>query len=103
MATATQPELMDDDEGRIVDNGAMVEAITRGEIDMQIRTARAYPRNITTFKREALALACLDEETASSMFYVVPRGGKMIEGPSIRMAEIVGSAFGNLRYGARIV
>jgi len=77
--------------------------LNRSEIDCQITTARAYPRSIKAFKRKAMELATLDEETAASMFYVLPRAGKKIEGPSIRLAEVVGSAFGNLRYSARIV
>src|SRR5262249_35250676 len=48
-------------------------------------------------------MATLDEETAASMFYTLPRAGKKIQGPSIRMAEVVGTCYGNLRYGARIV
>lgn len=77
--------------------------ITDAEIDRQISTAKRYPRSIVAFKRQALEMATLDEQTAGSMFYVLPRDGKRIEGPSVRLAEIVGSAWGNLRYGARIV
>lgn len=78
-------------------------ALNRAEIDIQIATAKKYPRSITAFLRQALEMATLDEETAASMFYVLPRDGKRIEGPSIRLAEVVGSAWGNLRYGARMV
>ena len=78
-------------------------SINRAEVDIQITTARRYPRSITEFKREALAMATLDEETAGSMFYVLPRAGKRIEGPSVRLAEIVASALGNIKCGARIV
>ena len=75
----------------------------RVEIDTQISTAKRYPRSLKAFKQQALEMATLDEETAASMFYVLPRGGKKIEGPSIRMAEVVASCFGNLRFGSRIV
>lgn len=98
-------ELIDvEDEGRVlIDNGAMVAAISRAEIDCQITTAKQYPRSITVFKRQAMEMATIDEETAESMFYTLPRAGKKIQGPSIRMAEVVGACYGNLRYGARIV
>lgn len=86
-----------------VESRALVEAITSAEIDTQISTAKRYPRSITQFRRDAMEMATLDEDTASSMFYVLPRGGKSIEGPSARLAEVVGSSWGNLRYGARIV
>lgn len=75
----------------------------REEIDMQVSTAKKYPRSIKQFRSEVQEMACLDEETAGSMFYALPRGSKKIEGPSARFAEVVGAAYGNLRYGARIV
>lgn len=77
--------------------------LTRAELDQQVSTAKAYPRSVAKFKAEALAMATLDQDTAASCFYSLPRGGKAIEGPSIRLAEIIGSAWGNLNYGARIV
>jgi hypothetical protein len=80
-----------------------IDAITRSEIDIQIATAKRFPRSIAAFLQQAREMATLDEETAASMFYVLPRAGKKIEGPSVRLAEIVGSAWGNLRYGARVV
>jgi hypothetical protein len=73
------------------------------EIDVQIATAHRYPRSIERFKKMALAIATSDQETAESCFYVLPRGGKSIEGPGVRLAEIIGSSWGNMRYGARIV
>ena len=75
----------------------------RGEIDMQVATAMRYPRSIKKFKEEALALACLDDETAASCFYVLPRGGRSIEGPSARLAEIVANAWGHMRIEAKVV
>lgn len=89
-------------EVRMVEN-ATAQEISRVEIDVQIATAKRYPRSITNFKQQALEMATLDEETAASMFYTLPRAGKKIQGPSIRMAEVVGTCYGNLRYGARIV
>ncbi len=94
-------------EGELVSTDAAeygaLAAITKGEIDTQIATAKKYPRSLVKFKREALEYATIDEETASSMYYVLPRGGKKIEGPSVRLAEIVGSCWGNLRYSSRVV
>lgn len=78
-------------------------AVDRAEIDIQIATAKKYPRSVAHFRQEALTMATLDEETAASMFYALPRGKRTIEGPSVRLAEIAGSAWGNLRYGARDV
>lgn len=77
--------------------------LMRASLDQQVSTAKAYPRSVAKFKAEALTMACLDVETAASCFYSLPRGGKAVEGPSIRLAEIIGSAWGNLNYGARVV
>lgn len=77
--------------------------LSKAELDIQIATAKRYPRSIQKFQREALALATLDEETAKSCYYRVPRDGKFIEGGSIRLAEICGSAWGNNHIGARVV
>lgn len=77
--------------------------INQSEIDMQISTAKKYPRSIRRFQQEALSLATINEETAARCFYVLRRGDKKIEGPGIRLAEIIANSWGNLRYGARFV
>lgn len=82
---------------------AALEALTRSEIDVQITTAKKYPRHLRRALGQAEELATVDVETAASCFYVLKRQGKRIEGPSIRLAEIVASAWGNLRWGARPV
>jgi len=79
------------------------EIVSHDDLDIQIRTAKSYPRSIRNFKATATELACLDEDTAAECFYVLRRGSKQIEGPSIRFAEIVGYAWTNLRYEARVV
>lgn len=75
----------------------------KSEIEAMVDTAHKYPRSIKTFEADALTMATIDAETAQSMFYTVPRGGKHIIGPSVRLAEIMATAWGNLRFGARIV
>jgi len=77
--------------------------ITKAEIDCQISTAKAFPRSITQFLSKALSIATVNEEVAMSCSYSVPRQGKAIEGPSVRLAEIVCSAYGNVRSGARVI
>ena len=78
-------------------------AVDRASIDIQIATAKRYPRVVSKPLEEALTLATLDEETAGSMFYAMPRGGKTIEGPSARLAEVMAYSWGNLRVDADIV
>ena len=82
--------------------------LERESIDMQIATAHQFPRSITKFKENVLALVTLDEETAASCIYRRPVGKKdgvetYAEGMSIRLAEIVGACYGNLRVGSRII
>lgn len=86
-----------------ITSSTALENITRGEIDIAINTAKKFPRSIQAFRQKAMTMATSDAETAASCFYKLPRGGTPIEGPSIRLAEIVASAWGNLRFGARIV
>jgi hypothetical protein len=81
----------------------VVESLTRGEIDVQIVTARRFPRSLKTFKDRALEMATLDQETAESCIYALPRDGKTIEGPSARLAEILASAYGHMRVEGRPV
>lgn len=93
----------DNTEIEVLDGAMALTAVDRASIDMQIATAKQYPRSVTKSLEEARTLATLDEETAGSMFYSIPRGGKTIEGPSARLAEIMIYSWGNLRVDADIV
>lgn len=92
----------DDDRLTHVSAGAMG-AIVRSEVEAQLDAAHKYPRSISKFLKEALALATISQDVAESCLYAMPRDGKMIAGPSVRLAEICASAYGNLHFGARIV
>lgn len=81
---------------------APMESITKAEIDVQISTALAHPRSLAQFYRRAEAMITADQDTAESCFFKITRGGKVIEGESIRMAEIVASCYGNLRSAVHI-
>lgn len=83
--------------------GHALEAQTRGEVDVQIATAKRYPRSIKTFIEHATEMATLDEDTAASCFYALPRDGRTVEGPSARLAEICASAWGHMRIQARTI
>lgn len=75
--------------------------LNRSEIEAQLDAAHKYPRSIKDFLNEAITLATFDEETAASCIYTLPRAGKNIPGPSVRLAEICASAYRNLHYGGR--
>ena len=80
-----------------------LEAIERVQTDVQITTAKRYPRVLSVVKKSMLEFATLDEETAASCFYTILREDKTIQGPSARMAEIALSCFQNIKAGARII
>lgn len=84
-------------------NNESLSLITKAEIDMQISTAKAFPRSIKMFLDKAMSIATVSEEVAASCAYALPRGGKTLEGPSVRLAEIVSSSYGNIRSGSRVI
>lgn len=75
----------------------------KAAIDMQITTAKAYPRVLRRALENALAIVTMDEQTARTCTYSVPRGGKAITGPSVHMAKILAQVWGNLRVEAKVV
>jgi hypothetical protein len=97
-------ELVDREEKNQLDRAQFSAAasIMRSEVEAQLDAAHKYPRSITAFVKEATAMATTNVEIAEACMYSLPRGGKIITGPSVRLAEICASAYGNLQYGARI-
>lgn len=94
---------MSDEPAPIVEVERMPIASAAPEVDVQIATAKRYPRSIKKVLVEAESMATIDDDTAASMSYAVPRGGKTIEGASVRLAEVMVSAWGNLRAEANIL
>lgn len=86
--------------------------LTKAEVDSQVSTAKAFPRDIAQFINNAKAMATASVEIAASCTYALKRqkqgaNGQMedaiIDGPSVRLAEIVVSSYKNLRAGFRII
>lgn len=90
-----------------VPQAEMLSAINRSEIDIQIATAKQYPRNMQDVLNKIATYATMDKETAEDCFYVLRRkgydGDSVIEGLSVRMAEIIAGAWGNLRVATHII
>jgi hypothetical protein len=80
-----------------------VASIIKSEIDLQIQTAKTYPRNVTKSLEKASSLVSISAEAAEECVYSLPRGGKNITGPSVRFAETLASIWGNLRVQARVL
>lgn len=86
----------------------MLTAINRAEVDIQISTAKQYPRDLNAVLNKIATYATMDKETAEDCFYVLRRKdangqNSVIEGLSVRMAEIIAGAWGNLRVQTHIV
>jgi len=77
--------------------------IIKAEMDTQILTAKQFPRSLKMFFDKAMSMATISESVAASCTYSLPRGGKTLDGPSVRLAEIVCASFGNIRSGARVI
>lgn len=80
-----------------------VAVLNRSEVEAQLDAAHKYRRSVRAFLAEATTLATMTKDIAESCIYALPRDGKVIAGPSVRLAEIVASAYGNMHIGARVV
>lgn len=75
-------------------------------IDTQIMTAKSFPRDLKKCMENILETATIDSDIAESCFYVLPpRSGQQesIKGPSVRLAEICASFWGNLQVGTKVI
>jgi predicted Ser/Thr protein kinase len=54
-------------------------------IDVQVATAKQYPRNVRRCVENAVTVATLTKEIAESCTYTVPRSKKSIVGPSVHL------------------
>lgn len=93
---------------QVINQADVLNAINRAEIDMQVATAKQYPRHLPTVLNQIQTYATMDVETASDCFYALYRknadgSDQVIEGLSVRMAEIIAGAWGNLRIATRII
>lgn len=80
-----------------------VDALERANVDSQVATAKQYPRSIKRSIDNSIVMATMDNETAQSCGYALPRGGKPITGPSVHLAKIIVSNWGNMRTEAKVV
>ena len=79
--------------GILEETKPLVVQLQESEFQAQLAFAQRNPRSINRAMEAMVKMATLTEEAAATMSYAVPRGGKMIEGPSIRFAEIVKQAW----------
>jgi hypothetical protein len=87
---------LDGDESKIILDGVALTALRNADLEQQSTAALARPRELLRFREDLQSMATVDQETAASCYYSLPRGGKAIEGPSVRFAEMVAHAWTNL-------
>lgn len=80
-----------------------IDPVERANVDSQVATAKQYPRDIKRAINNSIVMATMDMETAQSMSYALPRGGKPITGPSVHLAKLIVSNWGNIRAEAKVV
>lgn len=68
----------------------------------QILIAKRFPRDVD-ISLQKIERACSRTRLASLAVYQYQRGGTDITGPSIRLAEAVASAWGNVKYGFDVI
>src|SRR5690606_36069410 len=83
------------------DPSGMVEvAMTRAaqEVQAAMVIAKRFPRDENTaFAR--IMRACKRKQLAEAAIYAYPKGGTNVQGPSIRLAEALAQAWGNIDFG----
>lgn len=72
------------------------------EVQAAYVIAKKFPRNLHESYQNILA-SCKRPFLAEQAMYAYPRGGQLITGPSIRLAEAMGQSWGNLDCGVREV
>lgn len=89
---------------------AALEAMERAAQDSMVATAKKYPRaELAKIRDRMVSFATIDVETAESCFYTLKRKDrktnqtKLIQGPSIRLAEIALVCYQNIRAGSRVI
>ena len=70
------------------------------EVKAALTIAKACPRNKHAAMEKVLD-TCSRADFAPTALYAYPRGGERVEGPSIRLAEVLANAWGNMVFGLK--
>lgn len=98
----TQALMRNQTAGEIETASRAVATRTEAEVKAMYALAQLRPRDIDTVRVDLLR-ACKRSRFAETARYSIPRGGKKVEGPSIRFAEEAMRAMGNLYVSFSIV
>jgi hypothetical protein len=81
----------------------VLDGIERANVDVQVTTAKRFPRDIKRAANNATVIATMDKEIAGACSYALKRGKKLIVGPSVHLARIIAQCYGNIRTEAKVV
>lgn len=79
--------------GITAESRSLVIQLQESEFQAQLNFAKQYPRDINRAMERMIQMATWNEEFAALMEYAVPRGGKILRGPTIRFAETIKGAW----------
>lgn len=82
---------------------AQIDISDKSNIDYQLAAAKKYPRDIQQSINNSIAMATMSMETAQSCSYALIREGKPIVGPSVHLARIIASCWGNIKTDAKVI
>lgn len=108
---ADEVKVMDDDVAKELSQRPMFNNINQGVVAVEsskaiaeaqgkLMMAKSFPRNYTSVYAQAIE-ACKRKSFAEKAFYSYPRGGESVNGVTIRFAEEMARAYGNLDYGIK--
>lgn len=87
-----------------------LEVMERVQYDMQIATAKKYPRDIVQVHKNILTYIENNPADAKKCYFVLPKGKdkktgepNFVEGPSVRLAELILTEYGNMRVATRVL
>jgi hypothetical protein len=102
-----EPEILNPGEEVSITTLGGMDALTRSEINLQVEFAMQHPRSIEKVRKELESLITLNQAIAEDSFYTLKRKDKagnvkLIQGPSIRFAEVLCYCWGHVRWGKQI-
>lgn len=83
-------------------NQARAVAEARAEMEGAVLMARRFPRDMTQVWQR-MEQTCRRKTFAENAQYSFPRGGKKIEGPSVKLSRALVTLYGNIHSGSRVI
>lgn len=100
IAKAQQQQSLEMQQGFVGGALAVDQARAVAEVQAAMVIARMNPRNEIQAYNQIIR-ACKRKSLAESAKYAYKRGGTLVTGPSIRLAEVLARSWGNMTYGLR--